>query len=112
MLDLVAAIMLHISLKPRETTPTAVRAYYERLATETYGERGWICLDELIDRESRWRLDAANPNSSARGLWQLLRMPEGLDAHQQWLRGSRYLATRYDSQPCKALAHHHRKGWY
>jgi len=97
---------------PKALSPTTVRTQYARLATHRYGDKGWGCLDTLIRRESGWRLEAANPTSTARGLWQLLRLPKGLDSVEQWVRGTRYLDARYDGAPCAALKHHNRRGWY
>lgn len=71
----------------------------------------WNCLNRLVWKESRWRLHAANPRSSARGLFQILNQP----AHQSLARQTRigfgYIKHRYGS-PCAAYRHHQTKGWY
>jgi len=71
----------------------------------------WICINELINRESRWDNTADNPTSSAYGLFQMLKTPVGLPLEEQTKRGLRYIEHRYDT-PCKALQHHNRKNWY
>ena len=71
----------------------------------------WVCINELIDRESKWSNVADNPKSSAYGLFQMLKTPVGLPLEEQTKRGLRYIENRYDT-PCKALQHHNRKNWY
>lgn len=63
----------------------------------------WTCLKTLIHLESRWNHEADNPNSSAYGLFQILKTPEDLAPEDQTERGLRYISHRYDT-PCKALA--------
>jgi len=70
-----------------------------------------MCINELIDRESKWSNIANNPRSSAYGLFQMLKMPEGSSLKMQTERGIRYIEYRYDT-PCEALQHHNRKNWY
>lgn len=79
----------------------------------------WRCLDKLWTRESRWRVDADNPTSSAYGIPQALpgrRMAEyGKDwrtnpvTQIKW--GLDYIQDAHGS-PCAAWAHSERKGWY
>jgi len=71
----------------------------------------WICIRDLIDKESKWKSDADNPNSSAYGLFQMLKTPTDLNIEEQTERGLRYIEHRYDT-PCKAWRHHQRKNWY
>ena len=71
----------------------------------------WVCINELIDRESRWDNTADNPKSSAYGLFQMLKTPNGLPMERQTERGLRYIEHRYET-PCEALKHHNRKNWY
>lgn len=94
------------------------------LAMQIFLERN-IPLDEfdelgaLWDRESNWRTDAANPNSTARGIPQAMTSlyPETwdpswlFDPRKQIEWGLDYIANRYGT-PSKALEHHDRKGWY
>lgn len=69
------------------------------------------CLKELVWRESRFDPQAANPNSSAFGLFQQLKLDPSTPTHKQITLGFKYIAHRYGT-PCKALAHHDLKGWY
>lgn len=71
----------------------------------------WVCINELIDRESKWSNIADNPKSSAYGLFQMLKTPIGLSVSEQTERGLRYIEHRYDT-PCEALRHHNRRNWY
>jgi hypothetical protein len=86
----------------------------------------WLCLDELLERETSWRNRnkpwlAVNRSSGAYGL------PQALPAKKMRVAGSDYrtnpktqinwlmdfyLPERYENSACKALAHHDRKGWY
>jgi len=74
----------------------------------------WNALEELVQRESSWNVNAANPNSSARGLFQKMTSlhgaVEGSAAGQaQW--GLPYIQRTYGT-PSLALAHHNVRGWY
>lgn len=71
----------------------------------------WICIKELVDKESKWKNNADNPKSSAYGLFQMLKTPNGLNVEEQTERGLRYIEHRYTT-PCNAWRHHKRKNWY
>ena len=86
----------------------------------------WLCLDELLERESSWgnRNKAwlvVNRSSGAYGIPQALPANKmrvaGVDYRTNpktqinWLMDF-YLPERYQDSACKALAHHDRKGWY
>ena len=93
--------------------PVEVSRSYVRNQSELKGWDGqeWVCINELIDRESKWSNVADNPKSSAYGLFQMLNTPTNLSVKEQTERGLRYIEHRYDT-PCKALRHHNRKNWY
>ncbi len=93
------------------------RAIGLRMTTER-GE-SWPCVDELIRRESRWRVTIANPNSQAYGLPQAnpgsKMASEGADwrtsatTQLRWFFG--YVLSRYKT--CRAaLEHHDTFNWY
>lgn len=86
---------------------------YVRLKAEEKGwtDGEWDCLEIIIDRESRWIADAKNPNSSAYGLFQMLKTPKDLPVSKQTKRGLKYIKHRYET-PCNALRHHNRRGFY
>ncbi|MFE1630396.1 transglycosylase SLT domain-containing protein [Brevibacillus reuszeri] len=75
-------------------------------------------LLEISRRESSWNPSAANPKSSARGLWQFLdgtRKNYGIkidaDPLTQTKAALQYIKDRYGT-PQKALQFHNQKGWY
>lgn len=74
----------------------------------------WNALSQLIQRESSWNPNAANPRSSARGLFQKMTSIHGpvektAAGQAEW--GLRYIKQRYGS-PVSALRFHQRRGWY
>ena len=77
-----------------------------------YTRRETRCLIALWTRESRFDHLAKNrQGSSAYGIAQLLR-ERSSRPELQVLHGLRYLSHRYSGSACRALSHHHRKGWY
>jgi len=94
--------------------PTEVSRSHVRLQVKHIGWTGdeWVCLDELVRRESNWSNIADNPNSSAYGLFQILKTPKDLSIEEQTQRGIKYIYSRYKGSPCKALQHHDRYGYY
>jgi len=93
---------------PAEVSRNYVR---EQVLIKGWDGREWVCINELIDRESKWSNVADNPKSSAYGLFQMLKTPIGLPVSEQTERGLRYIEHRYDT-PCEALRHHNRRNWY
>src|SRR5690625_3490778 len=74
----------------------------------------WNALSQIIQRESSWNLNAKNPSSSARGLFQKMTSIHGpveSDAAGQAGWGLKYIRDRYGT-PSRALAHHNARGWY
>lgn len=74
----------------------------------------WRALVKLVHKESSWRPDAANPTSSARGLFQKMTSIHGpvegsVQGQAKW--GLNYIKKRYGS-PSRALAFHLRNNWY
>jgi hypothetical protein len=74
----------------------------------------WSALSRIIQKESSWNPHAANPNSSARGLFQLIAANRSADytnvkAHAR--EGMEYIRGRYYS-PRTALDFHNRNNWY
>lgn len=91
-----------------------VREYVRNRASRNgWTWRQWQCAARLITKENReWSPTAANPHSSAYGLFQILRTPKGTPLHKQTTKFFEYIAQRYDNDPCKAWAHHQQKNWY
>ena len=74
----------------------------------------WSALSQLIQKESGWDPKAANPSSSARGLFQKMTSLHGpiessSGGQANW--GLPYIKRTYGS-PSKALAFHNRNNWY
>lgn len=74
----------------------------------------WRDLSALIQQESSWNKNAANPTTSARGLFQKMTSIHGplestVEGQAGW--GLNYIADRYGS-PSAAWAFHKRNNWY
>ena len=94
----------------------AIRAQVMSVAKQHGWHKGaqWQALAEIIGRESGWNPNAANPNSSARGLFQKMTSVNGpvedtVAGQARW--GLNYIRSRY-GDPKKALAFHNRHNWY
>ena len=102
----------YIGQAPRKLT---AREYVQRRASRNgWTWHQWQCAARIITKENpSWNVWAKNrEGSSAYGLFQILRMPHGTPLRQQTDRFLRYIAERYDNDPCKAWAHHQHKNWY
>lgn len=74
----------------------------------------WNALDWLVNKESGWNPNAANPTSSARGLFQKMTSIHGpveSTALGQAKWGLDYIAKRYGN-PIKAMQFHKSHGYY
>lgn len=69
------------------------------------------CLHEIVSRESSYDPKADNPNSSAYGLFQQLKLKPNTPMQKQIALGLKYISHRYGT-PCQALHFHDRNGWY
>ena len=82
---------------------------YIHLKVMNYKE--FICIEKLWTRENRlWDPYAKNPNSSAFGIPQLLKLKE-TNPYVQMDLGYKYVVHRYKT-PCKAYAYHLKTGHY
>ena len=52
--------------------PPLMSVNAKEVARELLNKEQFLCLTKLVGKESSWRADAQNPNSSASGLGQLL----------------------------------------
>jgi resuscitation-promoting factor RpfB len=115
----VSRVMYVGTRKPAGNSPTAAKAQ----ARSMVAARGWdstqySCLVSLWNKESGWRVHAANP-SGAYGIPQALpgaKMasagPDWQDsAHTQINWGLGYIASHYGT-PCGAWAHSQATNWY
>ena len=87
---------------PFKWTPATSRTWVKRQAVSRYGRAGWECVDLIVFHESRWRHKAANPTSTAYGLFQILDTNPAHGVPTQWKRFKKYLNHRFDGDPCKA----------
>jgi hypothetical protein len=74
----------------------------------------WAALDWIVNKESSWNPNAANPRSSARGLFQKMTSIHGplessVLGQAKW--GLNYIAKRYGN-PVKAMQFHKSHGYY
>jgi hypothetical protein len=84
-----------------------------------YGSNQFECFDNIIMRESRWRVDATNPSSGAYGIPQALPGSKMASEGSDWrtnpatqiIWGIKYMEDRYGS-PCAAWSFKAAKGWY
>jgi len=79
-----------------------------------FSDQHWPSLDALVSRESSWNPNAANPDSSARGLFQKmtsLHGPVEPTVAGQAIWGLDYIRKRYGS-PIGAWNFHRRNDWY
>jgi TP901 family phage tail tape measure protein len=78
------------------------------------GGEFWNSLSALIQKESSWNPNAANPRSSARGLFQKMTSIHGpleptIEGQAMW--GLNYIKGRY-GDPIRAWNFHKSRGWY
>jgi len=91
----------------------------EMLAARGWGDDQFSCLVKLWHKESGWRVNAANPSSSAYGIPQALPGSKMASAGADWRTnpatqitwGLGYISGRYGT-PCGAWGSFQAKGWY
>jgi hypothetical protein len=87
---------------PLDWTPESAREWVRGQAVSRYGSEGWKCIDFIVFHESRWHPKAANPRSTAYGLFQILDTNPAHGVPTQWKRFKKYLNHRFEGDPCKA----------
>ena len=71
------------------------------------------CFNQLITRESNWRVEAINPNGKHFGLGQMRNIKyQNLDGYRMIDWSLRYIQSRYSGSSCKAYAHWQKHGWH
>jgi hypothetical protein len=91
---------------------------HQMVLARGWGEDQYSCLVSLFNRESGWRVNAANP-SGAYGIPQALPGSKMATAGADWATdaatqiawGLGYITARYGT-PCGAWAHSQNTGWY
>ena len=84
-----------------------------------YGSSQFDCFNNIIIRESMWRVDATNPSSGAYGIPQALPGSKMATIASDWrtnpatqiIWGIEYMKDRYGS-PCAAWSFKSANGWY
>lgn len=70
------------------------------------------CFNQLITRESNWRVEAINPNGKHFGLGQMRNEKyQNLDGYRMIDWSLRYIAHRHGSS-CNAYRHWQKHGWH
>lgn len=97
------------------------RAIARRIMSSKYGwgASQFRCYNNIIMRESGWRVHADNPSSSAYGIPQALPGSKMASAGPDWRNnastqikwGLGYVHSRYGT-PCSAWSFKHSHGWY
>ena len=71
------------------------------------------CFNQLITKESNWRIEAINPNGNHFGLGQMRNTKyRNLDGYRMIDWSLRYIAHRYNGSSCEAFAHWQKHGWH
>jgi len=71
------------------------------------------CFNQLITKESNWRVEAINPNGNHFGLGQMRNTKyRNLDGYRMIDWSLRYINHRYQGSSCKAFAHWQKHGWH
>jgi Transglycosylase SLT domain len=84
-----------------------------------YGSNQFTCFNNIIMRESMWRVNATNPSSGAYGIPQALPASKMATIASDWrtnpatqiIWGIEYMKDRYGS-PCGAWGFKSANGWY
>ena len=99
---------------PKVWTPYAAKMYalsYMKMWYPEWNRGEHKALMKLWGKESAWKHDADNPNSTAYGIAQVLGTKPGTPAPQQVAWGLEYVVHRYD-KPSVAWSHWRKHGWY
>jgi len=116
------------SVQEERASRDAERKKYEgtpkEVAMNLLPDHGWSqsqfsCLEKLWNKESRWKVNADNPSSTAYGIPQALPGNRMAAYGKDWRTnpvtqikwGLDYIEATYGS-PCSAWGHSQAKGWY
>jgi hypothetical protein len=92
----------------------------KQIARELLTRKQFACFTKLVGKESAWKPDAKNPESSARGIGQLLAgtyenlgMKHSQTGVAQVVATLAYIGRKYGSSgPCGAWDHFKENNWY
>ena len=123
------SMFVNAAFAPQQAVPATV-IYKERpalmqvnpkqLARELLTKKQFACFTKLMGKESAWKSEARNPESTARGIGQLLEgtyrnlgMKHSEAGVAQVVAALAYIGRKYGSSgPCGAWKHFQRKNWY
>lgn len=104
------------SKSPPKVEP--IKQYAYNKVVDIFGEDNWEAFDWIVTRESSWRVGIENPDSTAKGLCQLLKpnritygVPDNATLEQEVDGCISYIKARY-SDPNSAKSFWENKGWY
>jgi hypothetical protein len=81
------------------------------ISTFTKNKAEARCAKKIAYKESRYRPEAKNKVSSARGIWQLMWGKPDWDIFKQAEQAHKYVQHRYDTW-CKAYSFHQERNWF
>lgn len=81
------------------------------IATVTGNKTEARCAKQIAYKESRYRVEALNKSSGARGVWQLLWGKPHWNILKQVQEANKYVLHRYDSW-CGAYRFHQERNWF
>jgi hypothetical protein len=100
--------------------PALMQVNPKQIARELLTKKQFACFTKLMGKESAWKPSAKNPNSSAKGIGQLLDstyrnlgMKHSEAGVPQVVATLAYIGRKYGSSgPCGAWKHFQRHNWY
>lgn len=121
------SMLVNAAFAPQPAIPASI-VYKERpilqqvdakkLAKKLLTKKEYSCLAKLLGKESAWNAEAKNPNSSAKGIGQLLDatyrnlgMKHTEASVPQLVATLAYIHRRHLT-PCKAWSHFKEKNYY
>lgn len=123
---MITSTVMSVVFAPTPAIPASQRTMLlaqidgKELARELLTSKQYQCFSSLVTKESGWRKNAKNPESSARGFGQLLRstytnlgMRHSQVEAAQVVAALAYIGRKYGSAgPCGAWKHWQKHNWY
>lgn len=95
---------------PQERAKILAKSKLRKMYPKTW-KKEWSALAKLWGKESAWNHRAKNPHSSAYGIAQVLKTPEGSTIEYQIRKGLEYINHRYE-KPTRAWSFWQRNSYY
>jgi hypothetical protein len=99
-----------VLLTPKQKAKILAKKKLQKMYPKTW-KKEWSSLAKLWGKESAWNHRADNPHSSAYGIAQVLRTPEGSTIEYQIKKGLEYIVHRYE-RPTRAWDFWQRNYYY